>query len=889
MKKILKITGISLAGLLLVLMLVPFLFKDKIVQTIKTEANNNLNAKVNFDNDIDLSLIRNFPNLSIRINKLVVANNAPFEGDTLLAMEEFSATVDVMSVISGEQIKIKRLLLHRPDIHVIVTKEGKANYDIAKASSGAEEKTDTAASAFNIALKEYAIREANLIYDDQSMGLYTAIKNLTHEGKGDFTQDLFELRTTTSAEAFNLVFGGVKYFHQVKAEVKADLDMDMPNFKFTFKENEIKLNELILGFNGWLAMPKEDIDIDITFKAAKTDFRNILSMVPAVYAKDFDKVKTEGKLALDGMVKGKYNEKSMPAFAINLLVENGMFRYPDLPAGVNNVQVKLNINNPDGVMDHTVVDLSKFHLELDKEPFDATLLVKYPESDPYLKTALKGRVDLNNVVKFIPLEEGMKLSGIINANFAADGRMSAIEKGLYEQFNASGVISANKFVFASKDLPDAFELLTATLTFNPRNVSLTAFDSKIGKTDIKANGSIDNLFGYVLKDETIKGTFNLNSTLIDANQFLAEETTPAQPETDTVPLTAFDIPGNIDFTLNTTINKLLYDNLELNNVKGTCKVVDKKLLMQNLFMNLFNGSVAMNGSYSSVNIKKPAIDMDMDVRNMDIQKMVNAFESVKTMAPVAASTQGNFSSKFSMKAILNHDMSPVMNSINAAGMLDIPKAEVNDYKPLVKVADVLKMPQYKKLGVTNVKLNFVVKDGRVSVQPFNVKAGNINMNVLGSSGFDQTIDYKIAAKFPKSELGGAANEVIGNLTSKVNKQGVNLAVKEVIDIDILMGGTVINPTIKTSMKDLANTAKDALKEEALKKKEELENKAKAEAEKAKQQVIAEADKAKLEAEAKAKAEADKLKREAERKKKEAEEAAKKKAQEEAKKKLKGLF
>ncbi len=242
-----------------------------------------------------------------------------------------------------------------------------------------------------------------------------------------------------------------------------------------------------------------------------------------------------------------------------------------------------------------------------------------------------------------------------------------------------------------------------------------------------------------------------------------------------------------------------------------------------------------------------------------------------------------------MKATLNNDMSPVMNSINAKGMLDVPKAEVNDYKPLVKIADVLKMPQYKKLGVTNVKLNFVVKDGRVSVQPFNVKAGNINMNVLGSSGFDQTIDYKIAAKFPKSELGGAANEVIGNLTSKVNKQGLNLSMNDVIDVDILMGGTVVNPTIKTSMKNLANNAKDALKEEALKKKEELENKARAEAEKVKQQATEEVNKAKQEAEAKAKAEGEKLKREAERKKKEAEEAAKKKAKEEAKKKLKGIF
>lgn len=878
-----------LVGFVLILIAAPFMFKDKIVTLIKEQTNNSLNAKVSFDNDISLSLIRNFPNLSISIRNLVVANVAPFEGDTLLAMEEFSAAVDVMSVINGEQIKIKSILLNRPDIHVIITKDGKANYDIAKASAETTATEDTAASAFNIALKKYVIREANLVYDDQSMGLYTNIRNLTHEGEGDFTQDLFVLKTKTTAESFNLVFGGVKYFHQVNASIKADLDMDMPKFRFTFKENEIKLNELILGFNGWLAMPAEDIDMDMTFKAAKTDFRNILSLVPAVYAKDFDQVKTEGKMALDGMVKGRYNEKSLPAFALNLLVENGMFRYPGLPAGVNNVQVKLLVSNPDGVIDHTVVDLSRFHVELDKEPFDAQLLMKYPESDPYIKATLAGKVNLDNVTRFMPLEEGMKLSGLIAADFKAEGRMSAIEQSRYDQFDASGTISANRFVFASKDLPAAFELAKATLTFNPRNVSLTDFDSKIGNSDIRAKGSIDNLFGYVLKDQTLKGTFSMQSNLLDANQFLTEEETPASAEADTAALSAFEVPGNIDFTLTTAINKLLYDNLTLTNVKGVCRVADYKLFLNDVFMNMFNGSLGMNGLYSSENIKKPAIDMDLNIRNMDIQKMVAAFETIKTMAPVSASTQGTFSSTFSMKATLNQDLSPVMNSINAQGMLDVPQAQISDYKPMVKIADALKMPQYKKLGVNNVKIQFVVKDGRVTVQPFQVKAGNINMNVLGSSGFDQTIDYKIAAKFPKSELGSAANEVIGGLTSKLTNKGLNLSMSDVLNVDILLGGTVPSPTVKTSLKDMAGNAKDALKEETLRKKQEMEDKARAEAERAKQQALDQAQKAKSEAEAKAKAEADRLKNEAQRKKKEAEEAAKKKAQEEAKKKLKGLF
>jgi uncharacterized protein involved in outer membrane biogenesis len=887
MRNALKITGVVVAVFLVILMAVPYLFKDKIVQKVKEAANNNLQAKVSFD-DIHLSLIRNFPNLSIRLNSLVIANVGPFEGDTLMAVKEFSATVDLMSVISGSQIDIKRIQLDEPHFHVKVMKDGKANYDIAKSTPESQTETDTTSSAFHIALKEYAIRHAKLVYDDQSMGLYTEIYDLTHEGEGDFTQDLFVLKTTTSAESFNLVFGGVKYFHQVQANVKADLDMDMPNFRFTFKENEIQLNELILGFNGWLAMPAEDIDMDITFKAAKTDFKNILSLVPAVYAADFDKVRTEGKMALEGMLKGRYNEKSIPAFDIRLLVENGMFRYPDLPAGVNNVQVNLQISNPDGVIDHTVVNLSRFHVELDKEPFDATLLMKYPESDPYLKASLNGKINLDNITKFMPLEEGMKLSGAISADFKADGRMSAIEQNRFEQFNASGSISASRFLFASNDLPAAFELSTAMLAFNPWQVSLTAFNSKIGKTDIKANGTIENLFGYVLKDQTLKGAFNLNSNLIDANQFLTEEA-PADVEADTVPLSAFEVPENIDFTLTTTINKLLYDNLTLTNVKGMCRVAEQKLFLRDVFMNMFNGSVGMSGTYNSENIKKPAIDMDLNIRNMDIQSMVAAFETIKTMAPVSANTQGTFSSEFSMKATLHQDLSPVMNSISAQGMLDVPKAEVSDYKPMVKVADALKMPQYKKLGVNNVKIQFVVKDGRVTVQPFQVKAGNINMNVLGSSGFDQTIDYKIAARFPKSELGSAANEVLGGLASKLNQKGVNLSMSDVIDVDILLGGTVPSPTIKTSLKDMAGNAKDALKEEAMRKKQELENKARTEADKAKQQAIDQAQKTKSEAEAKARAEADRLKQEADKRKKEAEEAAKKKAKEEARKKLKGLF
>jgi hypothetical protein len=76
----------------------------------------------------------------------------------------------------------------------------------------------------------------------------------------------------------NVVFDGIKYLKNVKADIKADLDMDMPNMKFTFKENEATINQLVLGFDGWLAMPGDDIDMDIKWDTKKTDFGTLLSL-----------------------------------------------------------------------------------------------------------------------------------------------------------------------------------------------------------------------------------------------------------------------------------------------------------------------------------------------------------------------------------------------------------------------------------------------------------------------------------------------------------------------------------------------------------------------------------------------------------------------------------
>ncbi len=902
MKKILITLVVTVVILFAALVAIPYFFKDKIVQLVKEQANNNVNAIINFDNDIELSLIKNFPNFTLGIHNLSVVGIDEFEGDTLVDMKAFSATLDIMSVIKGDKISIIKILLDEPTIHAIVLKNGKANWDIVKVSADTTaEVPDTAQSKFNISLKKLEIKHANISYDDNVGNMSALLSDFNHTLTGDFSQDNFLLQILMDCNQLSYAMGGIKYLNKVKTTVKADIDANMKDMQFTFKENEIALNELLFGFDGNVAMKGDDIQMDIKYAATKSDFKNFLSLVPGVYSKDFAGVKTSGKLEFDGFAKGTYNANSLPAFAFNLLVENAMFQYPSLPAPVNNIQIKLAVTNPDGNINNTKVDLSTFHFEIMNDPFDAKLIATNVMKDPTVDAAFKGKLNLDNITKIVPLEDGMKVTGRIAIDFTAKGSMSTIDNKQYENFDAKGNLEISKFMFASKDLPKPFYINETSLSFTPKNVKLNAFDAKIGNSDMQMNGELSNFFAYTLGKGTLKGNLNFTSNIIDANEFLSPASQTTQPQqADTASLTAPEIPDNIDFTLNANIKTLKYTNMNITNFGGQIVIANAKLAFNKISLNIIDAGVTMDGFYETANPKKPTMTMDFGISNMEFKKAFATFNTVKNIAPIAENMVGNFSTTFNMKTALDQHLNPVYNDLFAEGVLTVPQAGFNNVKLFNKAAEVLKYDKLKDPTLRNVKIQFKVEKGRVSTKPFDVMVAGQKMTLFGSTGLDQTIDYTGSVSIPRSAL-GTANSAINGLLAQANaKAGTNVKLSDLINVNLGLGGTFTSPTVSTNIGDLAkneaNSVKDQLKTEADKKRKELEAKAKAEADKLKKEAQAKAQteintaKAKAQAEAdKAKAEAERLKKEAEAKAKAEQERLKKQAEEEAKKKLKKIF
>lgn len=289
---------------------------------------------------------------------------------------------------------------------------------------------------------------------------------------------------------------------------------------------------------------------------------------------------------------------------------------------------------------------------------------------------------------------------------------------------------------------------------------------------------------------------------------------------------------------------------------GNVVVRNQKVDMTNLRMNIMGGALTINGFYETSNIKKPTIGLNLKVENFDIQETYKSFDAIQKMAPVGQYAKGKFTATLeNFHTSLNDKMEPDLNAVKANGVFKTDKVNVSGFPPFMKLGEALKMEQLKSMDINNLTVNYQIINGRVVMAPFDTKVNNISVNIAGSTGFDQTIDYKWKMEMPKSMFGGAASDALTGLLNQANaKAGTTMVVGDKINVTALFGGTVMKPTIKTSLKDDAksavatvttqvlNNAIDKAAEEAKKILEE----AKAQCEKLKAEAQANADKSKQE-------------------------------------------
>ena len=779
MAKILKITGIILLVILLILIILPFAFKGKIIEVAKNEVNKTMDAHIDFES-LGLNLFKSFPNASVSLNNFYIVGKNEFEGDTLFFAKDLSATVNIKSLFGDSGYEITKVGVNKAKLHAIVLEDGKANWDIMKTDEDDKAGEKEEAGDFKLSLKKVSISNTDIYYDDFSSKMNVALQNLNLDLSGDMTADETQIKTGFTIESLSCIMDKIPYLSKAKVKADMDINADLKNMKFTLADNNIQINEIKANIDGWVAMLEdESMDMDLKLNAPSTQFKDVLSMIPAIYAKDFKGLKTEGVATLEASAKGIMKDELLPSFDAKLQVANAMFQYPGMPKSVTNINADMHAYSKGGAMDNTIVDISKFHFEMGGNPFDLKLHLSTPMSDPNINLSAVGKLNLGMVKEVYPLED-MELSGNLDANMKLATRMSYIEKEQYEKVEASGTLNVKEMLVKSEDMDD-IKINNATLSFSPKYVDLSSLSVQIGKNDIAANGKLENFIPYFLKDETLKGNLSVSSNYLNLNDFMTEGESSSQTN-DTTSMSVIEIPKNLNFNLAGNFKEVIFENLTMSNVVGQIIIKDGKADMKNLAMNALGGKLNVNGYYDTgKNPKQPEISLGLDIKEASFAKTFSTFVTIQKLVPIFENMLGSYSTNLQLSAPLGQDFMPVLTSLTANGLLSSNNVEVTGVPVLEGLAATLKNESLKDLKIKDLNLPFSINSGRVTTKPFDINFGSGKMNLAGSTGLDQSIDY--VAKI--------------NLTDKLANNYIN-------NLDVKIGGTFTSPKFSIDTKSAAD-------------------------------------------------------------------------------------
>jgi len=366
--------------------------------------------------------------------------------------------------------------------------------------------------------------------------------------------------------------------------------------------------------------------------------------------------------------------------------------------------------------------------------------------------------------------------------------MVSLEQKQYERTKANGNFNLQGFEYVSDELSAPLQIHETALTFNPKTVSLTAFEGTLGASDFKASGTVDNLLGFVFNHEDIKGDFTVNSNTFSVNDFMVadtshtdDEVTTEQPQTEEV--------CNIKVSAATVI----YDDLKLQNVKGDLTIKDEKATLTNMTSSIFDGELAFGGEVSTKSAI-PEFAMKLGMNNFKIGETFKALDLFKVLAPIANALEGRLNSDIEISGNLTKDFIPDLASISGDVFTKLLTAKVNPKQSqLLSTLDTnLSFVDFSAIDAQDLEALLSFVDGKVNVKPVNLNYKDIAIAIEGNHTFDKKMNYGVTFDVPAKYLGTSVTDLIAKIDDKELE-------KLTIPVTANVSGDYTRPTVSTDL------------------------------------------------------------------------------------------
>ncbi len=428
-----KILGLTVAGLLLVLFLLPLLFPGQIAQGVKDFANEKLEGELSFS-ETNLSFFNHFPSLTLTLKDFKLKGSKPYANETLVSADEIAFGINLKSLVFDSKIHIDKIFLSHALMNVKVDKSGQANYNVYVSDS----KPDSGdPSGTSLKLERIDIRDSHLVYSDRSASILIDAKGFNYLGKGDLNQAVFDIETEAAIDALDFTFGGETYLKDKK--VKADLitQINTSSLAFVFRQNNLKINKLPVEFTGKFDFLPNGYDLDFRIASKDSKLNDFFTALPPQYVTWLGKTDVDGRTDIALTLRGKYiaSQNLKPDLAFNMKIREGAIDYKEAPFPATNIYMNLDTKLPSLDTEKLQVNIDSIFFNVGKDYFKAIVKSKGLQK-PQVEAQIKASLDLQKMDRAFGLEN-MELSG----KFLAD----IVAKGVYDKDKNNFPVTKGRF------------------------------------------------------------------------------------------------------------------------------------------------------------------------------------------------------------------------------------------------------------------------------------------------------------------------------------------------------------------------------------------------------------------------------------------------------------
>lgn len=505
LSRILKVTGITMAGLALLLYLLPLLFPGAVSTKVKGWINHSINGTLNFSG-ARLSFFTHFPSLTLTLYDFSLKGSAPFQQDTLIAARKLSLGIDLSTVFS-RQIKIDKIFLTRGTIHIEVNKNGEANYNVYQPAPEKGPGNPEDSSSAGLRIRRIVIENSHVIYQDQSVPLVVNARGFNYRGTGNLSESVFDLHTHAFIDSLDFFFDHTPYVLYKKVNANLITRINTHSLTLQFRKNDLKINTLPVHFTGQLNFLEQGYDMNFELNSGVTDLHDVFTALPPEYAGWLQETEVKGATSLVASLKGRYDAKNSlkPALEFDMQVKDGTISHQKAEP-LRNLNLSFRSRLPSLDPDSLTINMDSLSFRIGKGFLGGSLHIRGLER-PYIRTDLNMQIDLDRLTRAVGIQ-AFAMKGTYDLHAHAEGvyATGVRRSGLRQVDTVITSIPAFSIQSSLKDGYFKFRDLSQPLTGLSFNLKATCPDSNYHHARITA----DQIRAQVLSNY-VRGSFSLSA------------------------------------------------------------------------------------------------------------------------------------------------------------------------------------------------------------------------------------------------------------------------------------------------------------------------------------------------------------------------------------------